>query len=465
MLKKSILYILLLLTMSLYSQSDSIITYISFIKNIIQYHPYVKTLNIQNIQKSKAYITKNRGMFDPKLFYNYDQKVFLTKNYYSIISGGLKVPIWIGADLKAQYDYNTGLYINSSDNLPPNGLWSIGFNTPILKNLFIDERRWGVKSARLDLKIAEQEFQYELLNFLSEATYKYWQWFEIYNKYLLLKNTVQVNKDRLIATISAANMGDLPSIDTVETSIQYNNFLIQLKLTETELQNIINEIQYYLQWDNNQFSFQDKLSIYPEIFQFNSSASLIIDSQSIDSIVSKHPAYQKYQIKIKNLHLEKKFRIEMIKPELNITYNALLISNHPNDPLYNPSGYKWGLNFHFPAYIRKERAELKLVQLKLQETQMQAETKRAELLIKANNYLNYYKTYANQLSAMNDLVKRYELMLNAEKEKFFAGESSVFLVNARENYLLDARMKQISFYSKLVTYKYLFELSLAQIPK
>lgn len=52
-----------------------------------------------------------------------------------------------------------------------------------------------------------------------------------------------------------------------------------------------------------------------------------------------------------------------------------------------------------------------------------------------------------------------------QRERFFAGESSVFLVNSRENYLIDAKLKQISFYAKLNLYKSLLELSLGQIPQ
>lgn len=56
-------------------------------------------------------------------------------------------------------------------------------------------------------------------------------------------------------------------------------------------------------------------------------------------------------------------------------------------------------------------------------------------------------------------------MLDVEKTKFFAGERSIFLINARGNYLLDAQQKQITFYAKLRMYQHLLELSLGQIPQ
>lgn len=457
--------ILLFFTLHSFPQKmDSTITLPAFIQHILTYHPYIQNINLQTIEKSKAYLIKSRGAFDPKIYHKFDEKYFQQKNYYSTINSGIKIPNWIG-DIKAEYNYNTGIYLNASDYLPPNGLWSAGIHFPILKNLFIDERRWELKSSKVNLKIAEYENAYHIINFLIEALHKYWQWFEVYNKYLILKEATEISKQRLIATVHAVELGDLPIIDTIETSIQYNNFLLQLNITYTELQNAQNDIRYYLQNNNNKFELYDNINYIPQKFIPNQSENLIIDNYAIDSLINLHPLYQSYQLKLNNLYIEKRFRIEMLKPQLDVNYNFLLIPSHPNDIIFNANNYKWGIHFTFPMFIRKERAELKLVNLKIKEVQNDIQLKRTQIQIKSTNYYNLYRTYSNQFKTMNDLIVRYEKMLNAEKEKFFAGESSVFLVNARENYLLDAQIKRISFYSKLNLYKNLFQLSLGQIPQ
>lgn len=446
-------------------QSDSIVTVSEFIQNIIQNHPIIQNIHIQTIQTSKAYLTKTRGYFDPKLDYNFDQKLFQSKNYYSIINGGLKIPNWIG-EFKVEYNYNTGVYINSSNYLPPNGLWAAGIHFPLLKNLFIDEKRWQLKSSKINLKIAELENHYLLLNFLNDALNKYWQWYETYNKYLIIQNAVEISKQRLSATIKSVELGDLPAIDTIETSIQYNNFVLQSNLTLAELNNIKNEIQYYLNWEkNNPFQLNSYPNQIPEIFYKDKVKNIIIDYNIMDSLINQHPMYQAYLQKLNQLKIEKKFRTEMLKPQLDISYNALLIPTHPNDVIYNANNYKWGIQFSLPVFLRKERGELKLTNLKIKQLQNEIQLNRSSLLIKASNYFNLYQTYFNQLIRIDDLIKKYEKMVEAEKEKFFAGESSVFLVNSRENYLLDARLKQINFYSKLNLYKNLLELSLGQIPQ
>lgn len=460
------MYLLCFWPFVIFSQhNDSIISISKFVQHILQHHPAVQNIHLQTTQTARAYLTKNRGFFDPKPYYSFDQKLFQSKNYYSIINGGIKIPNWIG-DIKAEYNYNTGLYINSADYLPPNGLWSVGIELPLLKNFFIDERRWQLRASKINLKTAEFEQQTHILNFLSNALIKYWEWFEVYNKYLIIQNAVEVSKQRLIATVKSAELGDIPAIDTTETAIQYNNFLLQLNIAQTELQNIKNEIQYYMQWTNtNLFQLQNNYNYIPDIFQHSKISPFSFSQSYIDSLIKQHPAFQTYNYKLKQLQIERKFRIEMLKPQLDITYNALLIPTHPNDLIYNSNNYKWGINFSVPIFLRKERGELKLTNIKIKQTQNDMQLKQAELFIKANNYYNLYQTYASQLVRMDELIKRYEKMLSAERDKFFAGESSVFLVNSRENYLLDARIKQISFYSKLNLYKNLLEIALGQIPQ
>ena len=46
------------------------------------------------------------------------------------------------------------------------------------------------------------------------------------------------------------------------------------------------------------------------------------------------------------------------------------------------------------------------------------------------------------------MVINYETLLNAEKRNFETGESSLFLINAREMSLIDAQIKQIEVNAK-----------------
>ena len=78
---------------------DTILTEVEYLAIVSKYHPVVKQSDLL-IDQGNAYIRKGRGGFDPKLFFDFKDKDFKTKNYYDLAHGGLKVPTWYGVEFK-----------------------------------------------------------------------------------------------------------------------------------------------------------------------------------------------------------------------------------------------------------------------------------------------------------------------------------------------------------------------------
>ena len=47
-----------------------------------------------------------------------------------------------------------------------------------------------------------------------------------------------------------------------------------------------------------------------------------------------------------------------------------------------------------------------------------------------------------QISTINEIINDSRVMLSSERRLFEVGESSIFLINSRENKLIDAQLKQ-----------------------
>ena len=103
--------------------------------------------------------------------------------------------------------------------------------------------------------------------------------------------------------------------------------------------------------------------------------------------------------------------------------------------------YKWGLNFSFPLLLRKEQGKMQQVKLKQQMASNKLEQKKAELEAKIGNYYNEQQTTARQVELYEQIVQNYNRLLEAEQIKFNLGESSVFLLNTREQKLIEAQIK------------------------
>ena len=76
---------------------------------------------------------------------------------------------------------------------------------------------------------------------------------------------------------------------------------------------------------------------------------------------------------------------------------------------------------------------------------MEAETeqryKQLQVETKVRSYYNELVTLRNQLLLQENNYKNYRLLLQGEETRFKNGESSLFLVNTRENKTLEALQK------------------------
>jgi outer membrane protein TolC len=102
-----------------------------------------------------------------------------------------------------------------------------------------------------------------------------------------------------------------------------------------------------------------------------------------------------------------------------------------------------------PLLLRKERGELGLAQLKLQDEQLSYENNKAYLTNKIKKAANELTNSINQLEIIERTLNDSQLLLEAEKQLFVSGESSLFLINARELAFIQARLKFIESIVKI----------------
>lgn len=82
------------------------------------------------------------------------------------------------------------------------------------------------------------------------------------------------------------------------------------------------------------------------------------------------------------------------------------------------------------------------------ETTLDRETKRRELTNKSTVLANDLMLINAQLADIANLIVSQTRLFNLETSRFNLGESSVFLVNTREQKLLELRGKQIELTAK-----------------
>jgi hypothetical protein len=164
--------------------------------------------------------------------------------------------------------------------------------------------------------------------------------------------------------------------------------------------------------------------------------------QNWDSLVANHPILQQNNLKIDQLEVQRRLNAEMLKPNFNVKY-SVLSGTTPND-FANDFGTNfavWGLDFSMPLLLRKERGNLKMTKVLIQDAELGVSTKRAEINYKATAAANKWRMSQQQVELFRLTARDYNGLLAAERKLFEGGESSLFMVNARELGFINSQLK------------------------
>ncbi len=429
-------------TLSAQEINSKELTYNEFLGFVKKYHPLVKNANLE-ISKSQANLMMARGGFDPKIEVDFSKKQFKDKEYYSILNSSFKIPTWYGIEIKAGFDNNEGIYLNPENTVPNQGLTSLGISLPLGQGLFINQRMADLKKAKIQLQLSQAERKLQAIAILYDASIAYFNWKKSYNEVVLYKEYKENAEIRFKGIQTSIKEGDKRAIDSVEAGMTVKNRTLNLIDSQLKLAKAKLELSNFL-WLENNIPLELADSIIPETqLEFTIQETLKTNALlNPDFSISNHPKINALQSKIDILNVEKKLKANMLLPKIDIGYSYLSEPSYIDN--YRFEDYKIGLNFYFPLFLRKERGSLKLAKYKVQETEFALDLEKVQL----SNKINAQKLEIDALTKQKDLIKSvvedYATMLKSEERLFSFGESSLFLINSRENNLVSAQLSKIA---------------------
>ena len=443
-MKKNISVLFLLMCVSFFSQEkvESVMTLSEYLGYVKTYHPIVKQANLV-IDNSEAKLLKARGAFDPKIEVDFDKKQFKDKEYFNKLNGAFKIPTWYGLEFKANFENNNGLFLNPEANVPSDGLYAAGISASLLKGLLINKRIASLKQAKFFLNQAKEDQQILVNEILYTASISYFNWLKTYNEKKVFNDFLENARIRFKGTKRAFLEGDKPSIDTLEAGINLNNRKLNLEKARIKLVKSSLELSNFL-WLNENTPVELKENIVPDVSTLNNvdTAFNIALFNNADFDINNHPKIRSLEFKIKSLNIERKLKMNNLLPQLDVQYNFLTQTPREINSLM-VDNYKAGIKFKVPLFLRKERGDLKLAKIKLQNAELENEATKVVIKNKVNAVQEELKSFIIQSNYITNIVKDYNTLLKAEERKFFLGESSLFLVNSRESKLIETKLKAI----------------------
>lgn len=433
-----------------FSQDSLRISAQEFISVVRNFHPLALKYRLQN-KIAESEITRARGNFDPVLAGKLGEKNIDGTKYYEQKNIELGIPTWYGIDLNTSYNYLDGEKLNPSDTR--GGLYQFGITVPLAKNLLYDRRRAVLDQAKFALKMTEAEQAVLTNDLLLEAENTYWEWVQSFEVYELQTKAVEINRNRLNFTRKTLEYGERPAIDTVEALSQLQSFELQQQEAYLNFVKNTQQLQMYL-WNDNQEFYEisqlifpsDRLTDHPAYSEFE---FLIrdIENKRTDS----HFSILYYNQKNNILESERRLKWQSFLPKLDFTYNFFNKENYRADylPLFD-NNFQYGLKLEIPLFQREARAGYEIAKIKISQNRLDTRLKIREIDTKIETYKSEVLNYHTQINFSESNLQNYRKLLTAEETRYSNGESSLFLINTRENKVIDAQEKLISTRTKFL---------------
>ncbi|MBS2211743.1 TolC family protein [Carboxylicivirga mesophila] len=426
------------------AQSDSLVlSYDDYITNILLYHPVAQKAKLKP-SYAEAALMKAKGSTDPTLDADWDKKNLNDKLYYEKFQSRLRFPTSTGVTIVGGYENTKGDYLNPENTTDEYGLWHLGIEINVLNGLLVNERNTAIRQAKEFQNLSLNEQNTLLNDLLYNAMYTYHTW-QLYHSFMdVLSENITIAYDYYTNTRESYLQGEKTSMDTLEAHILYQEAISLFNKNEIYLIKSRQSVENYLWYNNEALTLQSNTlpEHYRELYRHQ-----VVRYDS--ALIHNHPAIQASINKLSITEIEQRLKREKLKPKLKVKYNPLLTtSDNMAIHSFDIANYKIGVGFSMPLLLRSERAEVKMGKLKLQELQLDLNYKQNELLNKAEASWLQQSVLQQQIDINETNAINYKQLMDGEAEKFKYGESSVFMLNKRQEKYIGSRLKLAEAYIK-----------------
>jgi outer membrane protein TolC len=195
----------------------------------------------------------------------------------------------------------------------------------------------------------------------------------------------------------------------------------------------------------------------PDTVQFQLYLAVEDPEQLINRANTENPTLRSLAFELEALEVQRKLKFQSLLPSLNIKANLLnqgfnVMKDFGGALLQN--NYVWGVQFKIPIFLREGQGAYKQAKLKIAETNYELNAKQWSTANKIRSYYAESILLKEQIAAAQQAYNGYTALLKAETLRFQNGESSLFLLNTRENKVIETAEKLIQLRAKYLKASY-----------
>jgi outer membrane protein TolC len=435
---------LILTALSCFSRGGNYLKLEDVLQSVSRCYPRIKIARLEINKTQGEYITA-LGKFDPSLTLNSaSQPVGGYINNYGDTE--LNIPtLYNGVKLFGGYRNGRGDWPIYYQNYLTNstGEYRAGLSLPLLRDRLIDKERAGLLTTKETIRMRHQDAAVIKIKVYQEAIKAYWQWVQAGLQVKTFKQLRALAKKRQNAIVKQANQGDLPKLaisENLQQIVQREQFVNQGEMSFEQA--AINLSLYYRDQKGS-----------PQVPKSGELPPYVLEqsdhpTQSLSQL-KQHPALKKLQNYSKIIKLKQNLAKNELLPNLDATAYTFKQNGSGGYPSLIPQAAMVGVSFKFPLFQREAKGKLISARSELRQVTTERKFLFEQLKNELTNLFIGIKMYHHQVALLNKELHLAKTVQNGETKKFYEGDSTLFLVNQREQTTAQVKLNWINAKVKL----------------
>ena len=420
------------------TDTSKVLTPEALVSLVVQYHPMMQSAAL-DVEAARANLTRARGAFDPQLAGGYVEKQLSGTQYYRYFTPQLSVPTWYGLEFKAGVDDAAGQYLNPETT--PGQVSYAGVKLAA-NSLLFDQRRATLRQAKILLQQSRADRILAANQVLYDALSAYWNWWQSYQVLRIYEAAQEVARSRFDFVKSEYESGTRAAIDTTEALAQLQGIEAQTLVAQNAVQASGLLLSTFL-WSAGRQPFPWQGNVVPPADPLQP-MNTIPPAAGFLSNLEDHPKLQSVGFKIESLLLDQRLKAQYLLPKVSLFGNVLGKGLNPlpeTGRSYFENNFKVGFDVSVPLLLREARGGLQMARIKTEQAVLGQDLTRVELAAKIQSSYNELVNMNAQLRLWEASLAAQERLTAGEIIRFEVGESTLFIVNARQSKLLETAQK------------------------
>ncbi|QDT56020.1 Outer membrane efflux protein [Caulifigura coniformis] len=358
---------------------------------------------------------------------------------------GLSQPTYNGGELFAGYRIGRGDYQPWYQERQTNGggEFKAGFAVPLGRNRTIDARRAELWRSTFEIQRVEPDIQAQLIGFVQEASYAYWDWVAAGRDYRISKRLLALAENRTQRIEQQVEAGFIDPPELTDNLRLIADRKAKLASSGQKLQEKAVKLSLYLRDDSGDpiVPGPDVLNEFPEpdaIDRDHLAADAQIALRARPELKVLDLQRRQYEVDYAEAHND-------LRPQVDGVLTGSQDMGEPTSSKGDKSEFEAeaSLFVEVPLQRRKGRGKMQVVEGKL--SQLAAKRRYVEDKIVASVQTAYIALASahTQVLETREAVRLAEELAVRERQNFDAGASDLLKVTLREQYAVESAFKEV----------------------